>query len=125
MIHSEALLGKEKLQGCLSIKSLYLDKFLSCGVSLKETDGPHRNGKLLGQEGAEGLIGFSFHRGRMDFHFQGLAQPSDHLAPGSIRDSSDFETAGGHPSNQAKAVSSLAWSPSKAPLLSTTRTSPS
>ena len=80
----------------------------------------------LGKKLAKFLISSALQSRRMDFDLQRVTKPSDNLAPRSIGDRLDFKTATfhGERQNQARPANSFSWMPSKAPLLSTTITSP-
>ena len=102
--------------------------FTGCGTKI-DADRTPGHAQRCGHQGAECRVCFSLLGRSLNLHFQRLPKPTNNLASGSTRNSLDFNTATGHGwigtcASQAKATSSFACSPSKAPLLRTTRTSP-
>ena len=47
--------------------------------------------ELFGQEGEQGFVGFAFHSGRVNFHFQGFAMLADDLASACIGHDADAQ----------------------------------
>lgn len=70
------------------------EEFLPRGIAAEDGDGAAREAERLGEEFAEHFVGAALHGWRVDFDFEGVAEPADDLAARGVGDRFDGERAG-------------------------------